>query len=618
MNGAGGPEESGQHGTSPGNEGARRRALGGPSADPLRAPGVLASYWRVLAGHRAGTVVAVLLAAVGGLLEAAGILALVPLIGSQNEVTVLTVHLEGAQLRYWAVAAFVVFALAASLLRLLGERSMIRSLAGFERDRRQELTRAALGMDWAAFLGLQVGDVNTSLLLAISQVSQGAQIFVRGMGMISVVVVLVGVAVALSWQLSLFTFGFAAVAVVTYLVGIAPTRRHTTALTDAASELGREADLLFGNLKLFRSLGRRSASEQRMGDIYRDYSVALVKSQYVIPRTRSIFEATGIVGITVVLLGAVIGSRGGVLPATSIAFLVLFLRLAPRFVSAQEHLQFARAHRRWCDTWWETLDVMTAAPMSESGTAGPSFTRELRSRKVGFTYPGTSRPILRQVDWELRPGEAIAFVGDSGAGKTTMLDLVTGLLQPTDGSLTVDDVDLRQVDLEQWQSHLGLVMQEPPLLAGTVLDNVYWTEGEHDEQRARDALAKAHALGFVERLPEGVHAMLGQKGSTLSGGERQRLALARALYRRPWLLILDEPTSALDAESEEGVLRALQDVKSTCAMIIVAHGLNPLRLADRIYVVSEGTVVERGAWDELVSRSDGQFAEMVRRRSSMG
>jgi ABC-type multidrug transport system fused ATPase/permease subunit len=585
------------------------------SAKPRAQGNLVASYWNMLEGHRRGAVIAVVDAIVSGLLETAGVLAVVPLIEARQQISAVGIQVHGSELRYWAVVAFIVFALTAAGMRLLGERAIIRVIAGFERSRRQEITQAALGMDWAAFLRLHLGDVNTSLLFTISQVALGVQIFVRSMGMLGVVVVFVAVAVGISWQLSVFTFALAAIAVVAYLLGAKPTRRHTTALADAASDLGREADLLFGNLKLFRSLGDRKSSQARMDGIYHRYESAFTRSQYTLPRTRSILESTGIIGIAVVLLAAVIRSHGASLSPSSIAFLVLFLRLAPRFVSAQENLQASRNYRRWCDTWWETLGAMEDAPMLPTGSAPPHFDDALQADHVGFTYPGTIRPVLHDANWTLGRREAIAFVGDSGSGKTTMLDMVTGLLQPTEGLLTLDGVDLRTIDVELWQSHLGLVMQEPPVLAGTVLDNVVWTEPDRDEARVWEALSKAHAMEFVDRMPGGVHATLGQRGATLSGGERQRLALARALYRRPWLLILDEPTSALDAESEHEVLRALADVKSTCAMIIVAHGLNPLRLADRIYVLSGGTMVEHGTWAQLTERTNGVFAEMIRRHA---
>jgi len=591
-----------------------RAALMDQSSAPAR-PSLFRNYWRILAGHRAAASTASGLIVFSGILETLGILSIVPLLSPRNSVSIAGVELQGTTLRYWAVAAFAVFGLTAALTRLLSERAIIRVVAAFQRDRREELTRAALEMDWASYLKLSAGDVNTSLLLTINQISLGVQVFMRSMGVLGVVLVFVAAALGLSWQLSLFTMAFALVALGVYALGAKPTKRHTSDLTEAATSLGREADLLFGNLKLFRSLGARRSSLARMTDIYSQFSQAFVKSQYVGPRTRSIFEVTGLIGIAVVLFGAVVGSKGAPLPASSIAFLVVFLRLAPRLVAAQDGFQSSRSYGRWCDNWWVTLDSMTAAPARAAGTETPTFSTSLCARSVGYTYPGSSDAVLRDMDWTMRPDESIAFVGDSGAGKTTALDLVTGLLQPTSGALVLDGVDLREIDIDKWQSRLGIVMQEPPLLAGSVLDNVYWTEPVRDEARAWRALEQAHALGFVSRLGDGIHTVLGQRGNTLSGGQRQRLALARALYREPWLLVLDEPTSALDADAEEEVLRALADIRSSCGMIIVSHNLNPVRLADRIYVLADGAVVEHGTWDELMGKPDGRFSVMVRRRT---
>ncbi|MHB8318514.1 MAG: ATP-binding cassette domain-containing protein [Acidimicrobiales bacterium] len=497
---------------------------------------------------------------------------------------------------------------------MLGERSVYRLVGLFERQRREEMTRVALEMDWTAYLKVRVGDISTSLLLTIQQLSYGIQTFVRAVGTLGVAAMFAIAAVAVSLKLGLIALGLAALALVVYLVGVKPTQRHLARLTDAASLLGRESDLVFANLKLFRSQGGRNFSRERMERIYAEYSDAYVKSQYVVPFTRSLLEFIGIAGVGIVILGALLTTPGALLSASSLAFLVLFLRLAPRLTLSQELFQQARIYRKWCDSWWEMIDTAVTAPMSTGGTVRASFQKGLEFHDVGFVYPGTSRPILNGITWEIHPGEAVAFVGDSGAGKTTIVDLVTGLIRPSEGLVLLDGRDLREVNIEEWQSHLGLVMQEPPLLAGSVFDNICWTEPLRDLEKAKHALDMANASEFVDRLPEGISTVIGQRGATLSGGEKQRLALARALYREPWLLILDEPTAALDAGAEEEVVRALEGIKATCAMIVIAHGLNPVRLAERIYVLEGGAISECGSWNDLASRPDGRFARMVEMR----
>jgi ABC-type multidrug transport system fused ATPase/permease subunit len=191
-----------------------------------------------------------------------------------------------------------------------------------------------------------------------------------------------------------------------------------------------------------------------------------------------------------------------------------------------------------------------------------------------------------------------------------MLDLVTGLLRPTAGRIALDGVSFGELDLEEWQSHIGLVLQESPLFHATVRENIVADLGVEDE-RVWACLAAAHAKNFVEELPARLDTVIGERGGRLSGGQRQRIGLARALYRRPWLLILDEATSALDSVSEQVVLEALRGLRGQVAMMVVAHRLATVEMADRIYVLEAGGIVQSGSWAELLSDSGSPFARMA-------
>jgi ATP-binding cassette subfamily B protein len=187
-----------------------------------------------------------------------------------------------------------------------------------------------------------------------------------------------------------------------------------------------------------------------------------------------------------------------------------------------------------------------------------------------------------------------------------LLDLVTGLLQPTAGAVRLNGVDLADVDLRDWRSHIGFVMQDAPVFHTTVLENIAWGDPAPDETRAARAVEMANLADVIAGLPDGLHTEVGQKGGRFSGGQRQRLALARALYREPWLLILDEATSALDAESEQVIQAALASLRGSCSMLIVAHRLKTVQIADRILVLNTGEVVQQGTWSELLA-ADGPF-----------
>jgi ATP-binding cassette subfamily B protein len=231
---------------------------------------------------------------------------------------------------------------------------------------------------------------------------------------------------------------------------------------------------------------------------------------------------------------------------------------------------------------------------------------------VTFAYPGRpGLPALRGFDLVVRPGERVALVGPSGAGKTTVLRLLLRFYDPQDGIVRVDGVDIRQADPAQVRARMALVAQDAPLFSGSAMENLRF--GREDAGRAEliSAAKAAEAEGFLAALPEGFETPLGERAKTLSGGQRQRLAIARALVRNAPILLLDEATSALDAESERLVQRALSDAMAGRTTLVIAHRLATVLSADRIVVMDEGRVVEMGAHAELTQR-DGLYAKLAK------
>jgi ATP-binding cassette subfamily B protein len=229
--------------------------------------------------------------------------------------------------------------------------------------------------------------------------------------------------------------------------------------------------------------------------------------------------------------------------------------------------------------------------------------------KVWFGYEDAERPAVRDVSLDVRPGETIALVGASGAGKSTMLNLVIGFIRPTRGRLLLDGQDMSELDLRTYRRFVSVVPQESILFEGTIRENVAYGMDDADEETVRQALAAANALEFVDRLPDGLDAVVGEHGARLSGGQRQRLAIARALIRDPRVLILDEATSALDTRSEALVQQALGRLVRGRTTFVVAHRLSTVRGADRIVVMQDGGIVEIGTHDELLSRG-GAYAAL--------
>jgi ABC-type multidrug transport system fused ATPase/permease subunit len=329
---------------------------------------------------------------------------------------------------------------------------------------------------------------------------------------------------------------------------------------------------------------------------------------------RYILEVLFIIAIGLVLLiGAADGSAGtsGALGVLAV-FVAAGFRLLPSIsslVASSSNVRVGAA-----SVAIVRAEVLRAREFSVDDGPPPArlpFERELRLDAITFRYPSSEVDVLRDVDLAMPFGGTLAIVGGSGAGKTTMVDIILGLHQPTRGAVLVDGVDIAEHQAS-WRQNLGYVPQDTYILDATLMENVAFDVAAEDVDRDAviRALDRAQLSELVAALPDGLDAQVGERGTLLSGGQRQRLGIARALYRNPRLLVLDEATSALDNETEHQIGQAIDALAGSISVIVVAHRLSTVRHVDRIVFLKEGRIASSGTFD-ILREIDADFARLV-------
>jgi subfamily B ATP-binding cassette protein MsbA len=293
---------------------------------------------------------------------------------------------------------------------------------------------------------------------------------------------------------------------------------------------------------------------------------------------------------------------GSVTPGDLFAFVLFAGILIGPFSSGARVFAQVKEAQGAMQRVFEILDVEPDIHDLPGAHVFSSVEGAVRFDDVSFSYD-PRHPVLSHVSFEAHPGEVIALVGPTGAGKTTVINLLHRFYDPTAGRITVDGKDLRQANVESWYRQLALVPQETILFGGTILDNIRYGNPDADDPAVQEAATAAHAHEFITGLPDGYRTVVGEKGVNLSGGQRQRIAIARAILKDPRILLLDEATSSLDTESERLVQDALERLMRGRTTFVVAHRLSTIQRADRILVLDKGMLVEEGTHAQLMERA---------------
>jgi len=371
-------------------------------------------------------------------------------------------------------------------------------------------------------------------------------------------------------------------------------------------------------LKLFNASRREAEVIARISDDYRQSTMRVLRVAFLSSAVLEFFATLGI-AMVAVFIGFRLYHLELPIPALlappEIGFFTGFfvLLLVPEFFlplrSLGTHYHGRMEAIAAAERLLGVLDAPLPAVAETPARLPPESPFAIRFDDVHFAY-ASGRPALAGTSFAIRPGERVALVGPSGAGKTTVASLLLGFIRPDRGSIRVDDVDLSRLDLDDWRRRLAWLPQNPRLFQGSIADNIRLGLPDADLEAVRQAARRAHAAEFIEQLPAGYDTAIGERGAGLSGGQIQRVALARAFLRNARLVILDEATANLDPASEALVQQAVDALARGRSLLVIAHRLATVRTADRILVIDGGRIVEDGNHAALVKR-DGPYRRMV-------
>jgi subfamily B ATP-binding cassette protein MsbA len=407
-------------------------------------------------------------------------------------------------------------------------------------------------------------------------------------------------------------------AVVPVVVGAAfifgrAMNKASTVVQDRVADAMGTADEAFSQIRIVQSFTREASESARYDAQLSDVVDAAIYRALVRGVFFGVITFVGFAGVAAVLW------QGGRLVLQHVltgGALVEFLFYAFFVAAAVGALgQLFGAYQEAIGAARRVFDLLDTKPTIADPTVPVALPKpvrgDLRVSGVTFRYASELPDVLHDVSFSIAPGEVVALVGPSGAGKTTIASLIPRFWDVQQGSVALEGIDVRSLSLADLRGAIGIVPQEPALFSGTVRDNIAYARADAADAEVEAAARAAHAMEFIERLPDRLNTRVGERGVKLSGGQRQRIALARVFLKNPALVILDEATSSLDSESEKLVEQAMEELLRGRSTLIIAHRLSTVRRADRVIVLEGGVIVEEGSHDELIA-SGGLYSRLHR------
>lgn len=524
---------------------------------------------------------------------------------------------QGNMLGLARLAGSVVLVFLVQKILMYGQDSLMAKAALFVAlDLRKQVYAHIQRLNLSYFEAVQTGDLTYRFTEDIDRIGEVVnKVFHDFTPCVLQLIVLLGYMIYLNWQLTLATFLIAPLMGV--LIGwfgeqmLKVSRRSQNRISNLSALLTE----VFSGIRLVQAF----AAEEFELERFAQEAEQNRQAKYAAERLRAIqYPVVGFVYAMSVLLLLLLGgwqiSVGNLTGAQFATFVAAALLLIDPIAHITSNYNEFKQGEASVDRIFELVAIQPTVVEKPGATLLPPVTGKVEYCNVSFAYKA-DEPVLKNLSFLALPGEAIALVGASGAGKTTLVNLLPRFYDPQVGEILIDGMNIQHVTLKSLRRQIGIVPQETILFSGTIAQNIAFGQKDFDLNDVQEAAKIANAHQFISQFSQGYHTWVGERGINLSGGQRQRIAIARAVLLNPSILILDEATSALDSESEALVQEALERIMKERTVFIIAHRLTTVRRADRILVMEQGQIIEAGTHEELLDHS-GRYAQFYAQQFS--